>query len=93
MRGHHLIRVRGTPGSGKSMLMHLLHAYICERDKTAIVRVIETCPPRGTWESLLSPNLEFDGCTTIFLWDNAQETYSESDLWEFLFSKLGSNRD
>ncbi|KAG8986650.1 hypothetical protein FRB94_003146 [Tulasnella sp. JGI-2019a] len=96
------IQVRGTPASGKTTLLDLLHAYILDRNPLASVYVIRS------WNrnSLLGISLE-DRIAKILpefpqrdttkeypylLFDDAHDTYWDSDLWNQIIKENKRHR-
>jgi hypothetical protein len=86
-------QVRGTPGSGKTTLMRLLHAQILAHDPGAIVEIIEGWRKEpgieiGS-EDLLVKRMKtypFNSPhNNYLLFENAQETYWDGYLWDTLF--------
>ena len=66
------LSVRGTPGSGKSVLAGLLRRYINEKEPHTEVVVVNAWPENLPVQT--TPN-------TILILDEAQTTYSDKDFW------------
>jgi len=64
--------VRGTPGSGKSVLAKLLRSYINEQEPDTEVILINAWPENKKVQT-------FDN--TILILDEAQTTYGDKDFW------------
>jgi hypothetical protein len=85
---NHFFQVRGTPGSGKTTLRDLLHAYILLRHPNAVVEVITSWPKesgtslRERMHQRIStyPFVEPDNHYLLF--DNAHGTYWDGVFWE-----------
>ncbi|KAG8841762.1 hypothetical protein FRB91_004704, partial [Serendipita sp. 411] len=89
LHDHQLVQVRGTPASGKTTLMHLLHARIVNEDHNAKVYIYKHWP-QNTMESIegeervrhyLPGYPQFQGLKTYFLFDEGQTSYWDDDLW------------
>ncbi|KAK2459548.1 hypothetical protein APHAL10511_008427 [Amanita phalloides] len=86
------VQVRGTPGSGKTTLKTLFHDYILQKERNASVKAY------NSWERL-SGNLEaalrrvdpaypHPRVPTYLLFDEAQDTYDDVDLWNNFFKSV-----
>jgi len=64
--------VRGTPGSGKSVLANLLHRYINEQELDTKVVSINAWPENQKVQTIDN---------TIPILDEAQTTYGDKDFW------------
>jgi energy-coupling factor transporter ATP-binding protein EcfA2 len=88
------LQVRGTPASGKSTLAKLLgrHIHVQEPD----VRVIwiggwklDDVAKCGGWYSYLKKRKGWiPGEDTVFIFDEAQVTYKDGELWNELFKGI-----
>ncbi|KDQ06790.1 hypothetical protein BOTBODRAFT_181260 [Botryobasidium botryosum FD-172 SS1] len=99
LRARKLVQVQGTLGTGKSTLMCLLHDFICESDPEATVYLIST-----PWKSPQKPLPTLEGQlqqvaprytqyrqqrdNTYLLFDNAQATYWDTQLWISFFKDI-----
>ena len=94
-----LIQVCGTPGSGKTTLMNLTHDYILEHDPNAIVQVITAWPkePGTTLTDRIRKKIDTypltkeerdKGCNSYLLFNNAQDTYWDGELWDYFFKDI-----
>ncbi|KIL58917.1 hypothetical protein M378DRAFT_15182 [Amanita muscaria Koide BX008] len=90
-----LLLVRGTPGCGKTTLMHLLHAYILKQFPSALVYTKHSWPGPTESDSLLRKRLrELDpgfprrNGTTFLLFDEGQDLYDDDLLWSFFFKEV-----
>jgi hypothetical protein len=88
--------VRGTPASGKSTLLGLLHTYIKKKEPTAVFQIIESWPEenRNDIRSRLQQRImDFPkpSTTTYILIDNGQDTYWDILLWEIFFKSVTSS--
>ncbi|KAE9392758.1 hypothetical protein BT96DRAFT_979250 [Gymnopus androsaceus JB14] len=96
--------VRGTPGSGKTTLCHLLNNYILKKESHASVQIVKQ------WQRNASNNIEEsfnnsrdkrlpvfkfadigDGQRRWLLFDEAQESYEDDVLWNVLFKNPGND--
>jgi len=92
------LQVRWTPGSGKTTLMELLHAYILLNDRNAIVEVIKRWrkEPGIEIEERISKRIKTYPFIVprnhYLLFDNAHSTYWDALLWEDLFKDIVQRR-
>ncbi|TDL14323.1 hypothetical protein BD410DRAFT_797248 [Rickenella mellea] len=87
-----LVYIRGTPASGKSTLLKLVHEHIRRRHPEAIVRIVKAWP-QGTFQEWggpidrfrrLIPGYPFSNPrNTYILFDNGHQTYWDGGLWEY----------
>ncbi|KAF8344479.1 hypothetical protein F5887DRAFT_1283324 [Amanita rubescens] len=101
MMEERLIYVRGTPGSGKSTLMDLLHQHILQKDPNAFVCVTQSWPPRNfpysvpfdsyVWLQDTIPDFRNRRSLAFLLMDEAQETFGDSCLWHFFLKDIIDN--
>jgi hypothetical protein len=94
-----LIQVRGTPGSGKTTLMELTHDHILSNDPEAIVEVIKAWPPKEpgtTIQDRMRQRIKTypsdNHRNSYLLFDNAQDTYWDGDLWDVFFKDVVQHR-
>ncbi|TDL19513.1 hypothetical protein BD410DRAFT_830314 [Rickenella mellea] len=92
LESQRLVQIRGTPASGKSTLMKLLHAHIKSCQPDAIVQIVMGWPEERLQEHPIArfrrfiPGYPFPiPQKTFILFDNAHLTYWDSELWEFFF--------
>ncbi|TDL19517.1 hypothetical protein BD410DRAFT_752188 [Rickenella mellea] len=92
LESQRLVQIRGTPASGKSTLMRLLHAHIKSCQPDAIVQIVMGWPEESSQEHPIArfrrliPGYPFPiPQKTFILFDNAHQTYWDSDLWEYFF--------
>lgn len=87
------MQVRGTPVSGKTTLAVLLGHYILEQEPSVHVIFINKWPvenvkcPYGYNFELKSIGWSVDR-DTVFIFDNAESTYVDSDLWTGFFKHI-----
>jgi hypothetical protein len=92
------LQVRGTPGSGKTTLMELFHAYILSKDRNAVVEVIKRWrkEPGTEIKDRIRKRIKtypFAGPHNHYLlFDNAHSTYWDVSLWEDLFKDIVQHR-
>jgi hypothetical protein len=107
LRQHHLIlvcydiehseilaysmKVRGTPGSGKTALTRLLAAHIRRQDSSVkkVLRIYSWAPTagRGGYDAVLKSHGWSEKEKTVFIFDEGQMTYDDEGLWnDFLKS-------
>ena len=91
-------QVRGTPGTGKTSLCTLLACYIQEREPTTYVMMITTwsfdsSDIRGDrWQRSFQRQdhgLDYRN-ETVFIFDEAQSTYTDTNLWNDLFKCINN---
>lgn len=95
-----VFQVRGTPGSGKTTLMDLLHAYILSNVPGATVITANTwCDPchgpktiTGRMDAFLKLPDRTDWNNVYLLFDNAQFTYWDGALWDNFFKDCVQRR-
>ena len=82
------MKVRGTPGSGKTVLTRLLAAHIRQQDPTVDkVLPIFSWPPiagRGDYISILKEKGWAERKKAVFIFDKGQLTYDDEGLWNDL---------
>jgi hypothetical protein len=91
---YHMLLVQGTPASGKTVLMNLIHQRLLDQHPHLDVRVINSWPSDVTDEERTFRKLERSTARTIDqLWsdnncvilvDEAQGTYTNTAFWGFL---------
>jgi hypothetical protein len=88
------LQVRGTPASGKSSLAVLLAHHIKQQEPAANVIFIanwdlKAVDAAGNWQSHLVDKYGWvTGERTFFIFDDAQTTYGDIDLWNQLFKSI-----
>ena len=93
------LQVRGTPGSGKSTLAKLLgqHIRVQEPDVLVIwigVWNIDDVAPCGGWRCYLKERKGWiPGEDMVFIFDEAQMSYKDGELWNELFKGIHECRD
>jgi predicted AAA+ superfamily ATPase len=84
--------VRGTPASGKSTVLHLLHQYIHENEPSALVYRLDGWTRDGIhYVDKLSSQVEgfpSNVDKTYLLFDEGQDTYDDHLLWNGFFKGL-----
>src|ERR1700742_2120354 len=80
------LQVRGTPASGKTVLAQLLGEHIRERDPTVNIIWINGWPQEevartGGWRHYLERKGWIQMERTVFIFDEAQLSYTDWDLW------------
>ncbi|RAH75635.1 uncharacterized protein BO66DRAFT_445672 [Aspergillus aculeatinus CBS 121060] len=95
---YHLIRVNGTPASGKTTTMKLLANELLERYPDTPLYVLSGWPERqvsaaGGWIRYFEKQLnvrgdELEAYPCFILFDEAQESYWDTDLWAQLFKSI-----
>ncbi|KAK1147474.1 hypothetical protein N8T08_001556 [Aspergillus melleus] len=94
----HLVRVRGTPASGKTTIVHLLANKLLERDPETPLYILygwdqdEVQGAEG-WDKYLEQKTGVDGRSWLgkqgyLLIDEAQQSYWDSGLWATLFKAV-----
>ena len=90
LKSQHLsdsLQVRGTPGSGKTVLSWLLAWHIYQHDQTAHVIFVsgwdlDHVRRLGGWKLYLQHEKGWDEENkTVLIFDEAEATYGDSDLW------------
>ena len=86
------MKVRGTPGSGKTVLTRLLDAHIRQQDPTVnkVLRIY-SWPPiagRGSYASILKEKGWVEHKKTVFIFDEGQLTYDDYGLWNDFFKSI-----
>jgi hypothetical protein len=83
------MQVRGTPASGKTTLLTLLHSHIISQDSEAVVDVIKSWP-KITHQDTIQSRLHHRIGTksTYLLFDNGQDAYWDSELWDVFFKDV-----
>jgi hypothetical protein len=93
------LQVRGTPASGKTTLAKLLiqHIHVQEPSVNVIwipswkLDEVEGC---GGWYLYLKNKKAWvPGEKTVFVFDDAQVTYRDGELWNELFKNIHEHRD
>ena len=87
------MQVRGTPASGKSTLAALLAHHILDNVKNVDVIFVNMWPAEGLmttggYDSYLRERGWTPGKDTVFIFDNAEVTYTDADLWSGLFKSI-----
>ncbi|OJJ94765.1 hypothetical protein ASPACDRAFT_64920 [Aspergillus aculeatus ATCC 16872] len=95
---YHLIRINGTPASGKTTTMKLLANELLERYPDTPLYVLSGWPERqvraaGGWIRYFKEHLnvrgdELEAYPCFILLDEAQESYWDTDLWAQLFKSI-----
>ncbi|KAK2459536.1 hypothetical protein APHAL10511_008442 [Amanita phalloides] len=93
LQRHRLVQVRGTPGSGKTTLKDLLHDYILQQNFHASVESIEswaTHPGEDIYTIVtrVDPAYPSPLVPTYLLFDEAQDTYHDVNLWNNFFKRV-----
>ena len=88
-----ILQVRGTPASGKTILSFLLVHYIRDQEPNADVRFFNMWPLKNAQPAYgYNYNLKLAGWSpdrdTIFIFDNAELTYDDEDLWTGFFKNI-----
>ena len=86
------LQVRGTPASGKTTLCGLLAHYINQQEPAVHIILIHGWPreiekKRG-WQVYLQEEGWVPGKKTVFIFDEAQMSYRDFDLWGEFFKNL-----
>jgi hypothetical protein len=89
------MKVRGVPGSGKTVLLNLLHRFILRESPRTRVYRINGWPQlefNGFWRRIrqITGDLPDDLSPAYLLFDEAQETYHDDGLWNGFFKSLDS---
>ena len=90
------MQVRGTPASGKSTLATLLAHHILDNVKNVDVIFVNMWPADGLmtgYDSYLRERGWTPGKDTVFIFDNAEVTYTDADLWSGLFKSIHDYRN
>lgn len=84
------MQVRGTPASGKTTLAALFYGHIIRQEENTNVIFIERWPPdvADTHVQRLQSLGWEPSINTVFIFDNAEATYSDSGLWLDLFKYM-----
>jgi hypothetical protein len=86
------LQVRGTPASGKSMLARYLAHHIYQQEPSTTIIFITVWYPEavnGDWQRYLRVKYGWvPGQRTIFIFDDAQTSYQDTDLWLQFFKEL-----
>jgi hypothetical protein len=86
------MKVRGTPGSGKTVLTRLLAAHIRQHDPTVdkVLRIFSWPPMagRGDYISILKEKGWAEHQKTVFIFDEGQLTYDDEGLWNDFFKSI-----
>jgi hypothetical protein len=92
------LKVRGTPASGKTVLAQLLAQYISRNDPTMKVIWIDRWPLKdvkaiGGYRNYLQ-KMGWVKCEeTVFIFDEAQLSYEDIDLWADFFRSMHAYED
>ena len=90
------MKVRGTPGSGKTVLTRLLAAHIRRQDPTVDkVLQIYLWPPiadRGNYDAVLKQKGWVEHQKTVFIFDEGQLTYDDEGLWNDFFKSIHESK-
>jgi hypothetical protein len=93
------LQVRGTPASGKTRLAQLLAQYIILQEPASHVIWVGTWPLEevkelGGYDSYLRNKKGWvEGKATVFIFDEAQVSYEDSDLWISFFRSMHDYKD
>ncbi|PYI27682.1 hypothetical protein BP00DRAFT_352884 [Aspergillus indologenus CBS 114.80] len=97
---YHLIRINGTPASGKTTTMKLMANELLKRYPDTPLYVLSGWPERqvraaGGWVRYFQEQLnictsgdELEAYPSFILLDEAQESYWDTDLWVQLFKSI-----
>ena len=94
-----ILQVRGTPASGKSTLANLLGKHIGDREPLVHVIWISgwkfgDVEASGGWYPYLKKRKFWEeGKDTVFIFDEAQVSYTDGALWNDLFKSIRQYRD
>ena len=92
----HSTKVRGTPGSGKTVLTRLLAAHIRQQDPTVDqVLQIYSWPPiadRDEYDAVLKRKGWVEHKKTVFIFDEGQLTYDDGGLWLDFFKSIHESK-
>ena len=93
-----ILQVRGTPASGKTILSRLLAHHIHQQDPAAHIIRLNSWDTTivwnmGGWEAFLNAKGWKQGKKTFFIFDEAQMSYGDIDLWVGFFKELPSFKD
>jgi hypothetical protein len=86
---HGVVHIRGTPATGKTELLRLVHLHLCRSGKSAVRFTRWPVPTEReglTWEGILTsrcrvPETELLTSSIYILVDEAQSSYYDVDLW------------
>jgi hypothetical protein len=87
-------QIRGTPGSGKSELTRLLCQHILQQEPTTSVIWVQgwsrdEIDAKGGWIKYFETEKGWiQGENTVFVFDEAQMSYDDGDLWHNLFKSI-----
>ena len=86
------MQVRGTPASGKTTLAKLLYGYIARQEENTNVIFLAWWPldivKNVGFTSFLESRGWVQGDKTVFIFDNAEVTYADPELWIDLFRSI-----
>ncbi|RAH87262.1 hypothetical protein BO86DRAFT_423776 [Aspergillus japonicus CBS 114.51] len=97
---YHLIRINGTPASGKTTTMKLMANELLKRYPDTPLYILSGWPERqvraaGGWVRYFQQQLnicisgdELEAYPSFILLDEAQESYWDTDLWVQLFKSI-----
>ncbi|PYI23954.1 hypothetical protein BO99DRAFT_418681 [Aspergillus violaceofuscus CBS 115571] len=97
---YHLIRINGTPASGKTTTMKLMANELLKRYPDTPLYILSGWPERqvraaGGWVRYFQQQLnicisgdELEAFPSFILLDEAQESYWDTDLWVQLFKSI-----
>ena len=90
-------KVRGTPGSGKTVLTRLLAAHIKQQDPTVdnVLRIFSWPPVEGrsySYDVVLKQKGWVEHEKTVFIFDEGQLTYTDEGLWNDFFKSVHESR-
>ena len=82
-------QVRGTPGSGKTSLAELLCQHIRQQEPaTKTIWIQGWSPGKGGWLRYFETQGWVQGAYTVFIFDEAQFTYVDGELWNRFFKSI-----
>lgn len=89
---YYSMKVRGTPGSGKTVLTRLLASHIKQQDPTVdrILRIFRwpSIAGRGDYDVILKEKGWVEHEKTVFIFDEGQTTYDDEGLWNDFFKSI-----
>ncbi len=91
-----MMKVRGTPASGKTVLAQLLAEHIYQQDESVHIIWIYGWPTkaeRRNYRSYLQEKGWIEYAKTVFIFDEAQESYHDIELWTGFFKSMRAHRE
>jgi hypothetical protein len=94
LKKYRFILVRGTPASGKTTLTRLLAQYIRQQEPAVDIIPVHRWPPEsvrgiGGWQAYLLARGWQQNKKRNFIFDEAQMSYEDVDLWGDFFKNIG----